>query len=179
MIRNMAVCAAALVVVVGYNAPAQAQVRVRAPFVEVDVNGGVRVRAPFVNLWIPSARVVVPAQPAAAPIPGDPVAVPAPPVVDPNAPAAARGSDELPAPRTVKGALTTKEFAAVFKAREGIHEVTMVNPFTKAPTNVRFTLPAGTPERVTVEEGRIEFIYGARQFVRIEFDDAGAFVTSR
>lgn len=177
MIRNMAVCAAALAAVVGYSVPAQAQVRVRAPFVEVDVNGGVRIRAPFVNLWIPSSRVVVPPQPAAVPAPVDPVAVPVP--ANPNPGVAETRSDELLAPRNVKGALTTKEFASVFKAREGIHEVTMMNPFTKAPTNVRFALPAGTPERVSVEEGRIEFIYGPRHFVRIEFDDAGAFVTSR
>ncbi len=33
---------------------AQAQVFVRAPFVRVQVGGGVYVRAPFVNLYIPA-----------------------------------------------------------------------------------------------------------------------------
>jgi hypothetical protein len=44
---------------------------------------------------------------------------------------------------------------------------------------VRFSLPEGTPRRVVVRENEIEFRYGLRQFVRIQFDEDGALVTSR
>jgi hypothetical protein len=44
---------------------------------------------------------------------------------------------------------------------------------------VRFTLPEGTPTRVQLLPDGVEFTYGPRRFVRIQFDDDGAFVTSR
>ena len=50
---------------------------------------------------------------------------------------------------------------------------------TNQPTTVRFCLPEGTPRRVIVKRDSIEFVYGLRQWVRIEFDRDGATVTSR
>lgn len=195
MVRNMAVCLAALTALMAFECPAQAQIHVRAPFVEVDVDGGVRVRAPFVNLWIPGrAPVMVQRVPVGQPgqpvfQPGQPFAEPGQPLLQPVQPAAPVAvapatadpvSDELPAPRKeVKGAFGVQEFSKIFRPREGIHEVTVINPVTKMPTSVRFALPNGTPERVVADDRKIEFIYGPRSFVRIEFDEGGALVTSR
>lgn len=180
MFRKTSMCVATLAAL-GFASLAEAQqVRVRVPFVDVDVGPGIRVRAPFVNLWFPTRpRVVV------APTPPPPPIAPAQPIppVQQTPPAiqnSAVTDEPLPAPiKTVRGALTTREFVQSFTPREGVHEVTLMNPFTKAGNSVRFTLPAGAPERVLTDEQKIEFVYGPRRFVRIEFDEDGPIVTSR
>src|SRR5438067_1039873 len=57
MKRNLALIVLALLVGLGLASTAEAQVFVRAPFVRVQVGGGVYVRAPFVNLWVPPPPV--------------------------------------------------------------------------------------------------------------------------
>ena len=71
------------------------------------------------------------------------------------------------------------EFAKSFQPKGGSYELMIQSPVTKEPTTVRFTLPEGTPKNVQVNGRSIEFQYGQRQFVRIEFDKEGALVTSR
>jgi hypothetical protein len=146
----------------------RAQVFVRAPFVRVFVGPGVYVRAPFVNINIPRPFFMVP--PPAYVVPE--------PKVAPKGPL---NEEEIPdAPKSlVKNPLTLQAFAKSFQAREGSYQVKIINPVTKSPTTVRFSLPEGTPRRVTVRETEIEFFYGLRRFVRIQFDEDGALVTSR
>jgi hypothetical protein len=75
--------------------------------------------------------------------------------------------------------LTIEQFAKSFQPKEGNYEVTLVNPVTNQPTTVRFTLPEGAPRRVNVSRNEIEFSYGLRRFVRIQFDRDGAEVVTR
>jgi hypothetical protein len=70
-------------------------------------------------------------------------------------------------------------FAKQFQPRAGSYEVSMINPATGQPATVRFTLPEGMPKRVIVGRFHVEFFYGLRHFVRIEFDRDGAQVISR
>lgn len=74
---------------------------------------------------------------------------------------------------------TLAQFAQNFQPKGGNYEVTIISPVTGQPTQVRFTLPDGNPRRVHVRRDEIEFDYGIRRFVRIEFDTEGAIVTSR
>jgi hypothetical protein len=156
---------------------AQAQVFVRAPFVRVFVGPGVYVRAPFVNINIPPRPyVIVPPSDAYIPAPNAYVA-PQPRI----APKESAPEDNVPdAPKSlVENPLTLQAFAKSFQAKEGSYQVKIVNPVTKTPTTVRFSLPEGSPRRVTLRENEIEFHYGLRHFVRIQFDEDGAIVTSR
>jgi hypothetical protein len=191
MKRTLILSTAMLIGWLGWVSSSQAQVFVRAPFVRVSVGDGVAVRAPFVNLWIPgdgpvyyrpygprviympAVPTVVESPPAAPPMPpaGEPIPAPRPlPAQDPNAP---------PQPLTPMKTQTIDAFAKSFQAKAGTYEVTLLNPVTKQPTSVRFMLPEGTPRRVNVTRDSIEFIYGLRQWVRIEFDRDGVQVTTR
>src|SRR5437588_10613408 len=84
MKRNLTFVALALVVGLGVASSAEAQVFVRAPFVRVQVGGGVWVRAPFVNLWVPPGPAYygprVYAGPPAVYVPPMPRLVDSPPV---------------------------------------------------------------------------------------------------
>jgi hypothetical protein len=174
---------------------ADAQVYVRAPLVRVQVGPGVGIRAPFFRFYLPDAYgppppyyIPAPLYVPAAPLPGDPVlpTLPVPNAVQPTPaqtpPAAAIPAPPAdlapPAPQTT-AALTLEQFSKSFQAKAGAYEVELVNPLTRQPTRVRFTLPEGTPRRVRVARDEIEFIYGPRRFVRIEFDRDGAQVVSR
>jgi hypothetical protein len=84
-----------------------------------------------------------------------------------------------PKPIQAGKAPTMAEFAKNFQAKAGSYEVIILSPVTKEPTPVRFMLPEGSPKRVNVGDRDIEFRYGPRQFVRIEFDKDGAIITSR
>ena len=189
MKRNLALLALTVVGVFGLASSAQAQVFVRAPFVRVQVGGGVYVRAPFVNLWVPppvyysapgyyygAPNVYVPPMPRVVESP-PPSGEPQPQVAPPLQPAP-NNDNTLPQPTKAK-VPTLDQFANTFQAKGGNYEVSIVNPVTKQPTTVRFTLPEGTPRRVQVRRNEIEFDYGIRHFVRIEFDSDGAMVTSR
>jgi hypothetical protein len=153
-----------------------AQVSVNVPFVRVNVDGpGVYVRAPFVRLFVPSrpayvypSGTVTPESPQAAALPA-PELAPKPQVADPN---------QVP-PAAPKAAPTLEQFAKTFQPRAGAFDVDVINPVTNQPTHVRFTLPDGTPKNVQVRQNEIEFRYGLRRFVRIEFDKDGAQVVSR
>jgi hypothetical protein len=153
---------------------AQAQVFVRAPFVRVFVGPGVSVRAPFVNIDLPGRPFFMVPAPSAYIPPQHKEYVPPQPKVAPT-------EEDIPdAPKSiVENPLTLQAFAKSFKAREGSYQLKIVNPVTKTPTMVRFSLPDGTPRRVIVRETEIEFSYGLRHFVRIQFDEDGAVVTSR
>jgi hypothetical protein len=158
---------------VSLAAPASAQIVIRAPFVRVEVGGGVYVRAPFVTVNTrPGPVVCAPALVilSAPPVPAAPVP---PPPVDSEA-------NVLPAPRPLAEPrpMTVAEFAASFKPQEGSYDVVILNPLTNAPTNVRFSLPAGTPRDVRVNGRDLQFDYGAGQWVRIRFGRVGARVTS-
>jgi hypothetical protein len=196
MKRTLIVSAAVLVGVLGLVSASQAQVFVRAPFVRVYTgDGGVAVRAPFVNLYVPPAgpvvygprvidgpvyvgpRVIYAEPPVAPPMPPakdfvapPPQPLPPPPMPSPNGP---------PPPVQPVQAPTLDSFGKTFQAKAGSYDVTIVNPVTKQPTQVRFMLPEGTPRRVIVTRDSIEFVYSLRQWVRIEFDRDGVMVTSR
>jgi hypothetical protein len=166
---------------------ASAQLRIRAPFVRVDVNGGVHVRAPFVNLFIPGGPPPV----YVAPLPPPAFVPPAPRLLDetePPAPPASpapkptprpRDRGDAPPPAAASAGLTVEAFVKSFKPKAGNYEVELINPVNNQPATVRFTLPEGTPRRVHVSRREIEFDYGARQYVKIQFDDDGAVVISR
>lgn len=169
-----------LAILAGITASATAQVSVRVPFVQVEVGDpGVYVRAPFVRVWVPTGQPVyrvVPAQPAMPPA-GQPLHQPR---VVPVEPPAAAPDENAAAPKPIQTQHpTVEEFARNFQARPGNYDVTMINPVTKQPTSVRFTLPDGSPRRVIVNARELEFFYGLRKFVRIEFDQDGAQVVTR
>jgi hypothetical protein len=176
--------ALALATVILTAAPAVAQVRIRAPFVRVDVNGGVYVRAPFVNLYVPGSPPPIYVAPPPAFVPPAPTPVePEPPAnvekPRPLPPAPGDGRDAPPPVVGKAGQLSVEDFAKSFKPKAGNYEVEIVNPVTRQPTTVRFTLPEGTPRRVHVSAREIEFDYGPRRYVKIQFDGDGAVVISR
>jgi hypothetical protein len=163
--------ALAVVILAGWVPPALAQVVIRAPFVRVQVGGGVSVRAPFVNINVGGGGVM----PA-------PVMVPAPVVPSrEQVPAPDPSRDDLPAPKPVAEPrpLTLDEFAQSFQPREGSYEVVLQNPVTSAPATVQFSLPPGTPRSIFVSRRELTFDYGIGQWVRIHFDRKGARVISR
>lgn len=187
---------------------ASAQVVVRVPFVRVETGGGYTyVRAPFVNLFVPSAPPVYYGPPPGAYFPGPQViapqvitpsnpsisalppprsvpqpfpSVPAPP--KPNQPTDGEPpiNPDLapPAPAQPAKAPTVDEFVKSFKPKAGNYEVTLINPVNRQAEIVRFSLPR-TPQRVQANRNGFEFIFGPRQFVRIEFDQDGPTVISR
>jgi len=169
-------------------APANAQVFVGAPFVRVETGSGVYVRAPFVRLWIPNGP---PPAYFVAPPPRPVEIVPPPPVVylrpntGPLEPTLPQPQQLVPAPNGTVPAplqvryLTLGEFARTFQPRGGQFDVTLLNPLTQQPVEVRFSLPDGAPRRVIVDEDEIEFRYGVGHFVRIGFTRYGANVVSR
>lgn len=186
MKRTMILSAAIMLGWLGLASASQAQVFIRAPFVRVVVGDGVAVRAPFVNIWVPGDG------PYYGPYYGPRVIYMPPPVVVqqqqpanvppplfPPAPKPVIKNDGPPQPVQPVQAPTLDSFAKTFQAKAGIYEVTILNPVSKQPTTVRFILPEGTPRRVHVTRDSIEFIYGLRQWVRIEFDRDGVQVTAR
>jgi len=175
---NLFTVAAAVMIPAG----AQADVVVRAPFVRVQTGGpGTYVRAPFVNIFVPSSRpvYVVPPGPVFVAPPPKPVDVP--PMPPANGKKKTKADPDLAPPQPVQPveAPTLEQFAKSFQPKSGHYEVTILNPATKQPTTVRFSLPEGTPRRVVLNRQRLEFEYGPRQFVRIEFDRDGVVVTTR
>ncbi len=200
MKRNLALLALTGVGVLVVASTSQAQVFVRAPFVRVQVGGGVYVRAPFVNLWVPppvyyaapgyyygEPNVYVPPMPRVVESPpssGEPQRqlLPAPqgtPLPATPLQPAPNNDNSPPQPSKAVKVPTLEEFAGSFQPKGGSYELSIVSPVTKQVTPVRFTLPEGTPRRVQVRRNEIEFNYGIRHFVRIEFDSDGAIVTSR
>jgi hypothetical protein len=183
MIRSLLLGAAVVTGWLGWVSVSQAQVYVQVPFVRVYVGDGVAVRAPFVDLYVPRhggpvlrptyhPQVIVPSptgiiqSPPPAPVPQ-----PSPPViVDPSAP---------PQPVQPAQVPTIEAFAKTFQAKAGAYEVTLLNPITKQPTVVHFTLPEGTPRRVNVTRNHVKFVYSLRQWVLIDFNRNGVTVTSR
>jgi hypothetical protein len=180
MIRAIALGLVALAGILTATSSAHAQVFVRAPFVRVFVGPGVSVRAPFVDINIPPRPFIVVPPPSEYIPPHSKIMpneyIPPQPKIAPK-----EGADETPdAPKSlVENPLTLQAFAKSFQARPGSYQLKIVNPVTKTPTTVRFSLPEGAPRRVIVRENEIEFFYGIRHFVRIQFDEDGALVTSR
>lgn len=82
-------------------------------------------------------------------------------------------------PPVAVGTLSVDDFVKTFKPRAGNYEIDLINPVTKKPTTVRFSLPEGLPKSVEYRGNTVEFRYGPLRFVRIEFDKDGAVVTSR
>lgn len=83
-----------------------------------------------------------------------------------------------PVPGQAAKAPTIDEFVKSFKPKAGHYEVTLTSPVTGRPETVRFSLPRD-PQRTTVSRNGVEFVFGPRQFVRIEFDQEGPIVISR
>jgi hypothetical protein len=194
MKRTLVILSAALMGIPGSAAVSEAQVFIRAPFVRVAVGDGVSVRAPFVNLWVPGdgpyygpvygPRVVYmsPGTPVQQPVQQQQQQFPpAPQPVQPELPQPkpAIKDDAPPQPVQPVQATTLEAFAKSFQPKAGTYEVTILNPVSKQPTAVRFILPEGAPRRVHVTRDSIEYVYGLRQWVRIEFDRDGVQVTSR
>ncbi|HZZ80568.1 MAG TPA: hypothetical protein VFE62_18840 [Gemmataceae bacterium] len=189
MKRAILAGAGVLSIWLGCVSASDAQVFIRAPFVRVWVggDGGVGVRAPFVNLNVPGdypppmygPRVYYMPPPGVAPQNFvAPQPQPAPqqqpqpvPIPDPNnAPPPAIQPAQPP---------TLEALSKTFQPKAGSYEMNVINPVTKQPTTVRFRLPEGTPRRIIVTRDSIEWVYGLRQWVRIEFDKDGAIITSR
>jgi hypothetical protein len=197
MKRTLILCSATLCGVLGLASVSEAQVFVRAPFVRVGVGDGVYVRAPFVNLWVPNGdpyygpafgpRVTYMAPPGVVVQPQStqqPQQTPQPPAPQPVLPQPTPvkppiKDDAPPQPVQPAQAPTLDAFAKTFQPKAGTYEVTILNPISKQPTPVRFILPEGTPRRVHLTRDSIEFVYGLRQWVRIEFDRDGVMVTAR
>jgi hypothetical protein len=196
MKRYFALMTLAVVLGLAVASAAEAQVFVRAPFVRVQVGGGVYVRAPFVNLWLPPPpvyvgppayiappNVYVPPMPRVVESPAPPANEPPPlpntPPPVPNTPAVPNNDNGPPQPAKAAQVPTLEQFAKSFQPKGGRYEVSILNPVTNQATPVRFTLPEGNPRRVDLRRNEIEFYYGIRRFVRIEFDNEGAMVTSR
>jgi hypothetical protein len=200
MKRTLILGAASALCLLGLVSASDAQVFIRAPFVRVGVGpfGGVAVRAPFVNLFVPGDPVYGPyySQPMYGPYYSQPIIVgstpsqpaqpaqpsqSAPPLAQPPQPVPLPpiNNSAPPAPIQANQASTLESFAKTFQPKAGSYEVSLLNPLTNQPTNVRFALPGGTPRRVVTTRDSVEFIYGLRQWVRIEFDKDGAIVTSR
>ncbi len=172
-----------------------------APFVRVQVGGGVYVRAPFVNLWVPPPPIYVGPPNYASPpnyaapsnyvAPPNAFVPPSPRVVESSPPPLAESQpvpqqtpppstdNSPPQPSKAASALTLEQFANTFQPKGGNYDVSIVSPVTNQLTQVRFTLPDGNPRRVHIRRNEVEFDYGVRHFVRIEFDNEGAMVTSR
>jgi hypothetical protein len=177
---------------------ASAQVSIRAPFVRVETGGGgTYVRAPFVSLYFPpDPPVVYYGPPPGVSIPGprpapanpgvtlpQPRVIPKPPLpnvpVDPNATSPSPAPDLTPpAPAQAPKAPTIAEFAKAFKPKAGNYEITLTNPVSRQAEAVKFSLP-GEPQQVRTSANSIEFVYGPRRFVRIEFDQDGPTIISR
>ena len=140
--------------VAGLAAPAQADVFVRAPFVNVHVGQpDVSVQAPFVNIHVGQPA---PLPPPVVVYPGDPPPVPL-------------------LPETI-GAVrppTLEEFAASFQPAAGHYEVVLLNPETCCPVKVCFTLPCGCP-KVRVHDKSLVFHYGLLDNVSIRFRHDGS-----
>lgn len=181
MKRFLLIAVTAILGACSFESAAKAQVFVRAPFVRVWVDGpNVQVRAPFVNLSTPSyyyypGPVFVPAPRVVNQTPPPGELAPPPPM--PKAP----GNRDTEPPTVLEPAKapTLSQFANQFQAKAGNYEVTLLNPVTSLPTPVRFSLPDGNLRRVHVRGNQIEFDYGPRRFVRIEFDRDGVQVVSR
>jgi hypothetical protein len=176
MCRPFALCLLTLAGLAAWASPSSAQIVIRAPFVQVQVGGGVSVQAPFVNIN------TMPAYPGycAPPV----IIVPAKQVRTPErAPAPASSASpadtSAPEPVTAPRPMTLGAFANTFKPREGSYEIVLLNPVTSAPTTVQFSLPAGTPRSIRVLRRELEFVYDGGQWVRIRFDRLGARVISR
>jgi hypothetical protein len=193
MKSHLLACASMLV----WASAASAQIVIRAPFVRVQVGGpGVYVRAPFVNLYVPESPPVYSVAPrtivsppsfvAPMPAPWENGRKPTPPPPRPKSElqkAMPPADDDLdaapPVPATPERVLTLEEFAKAFQPKAGSYEVTLQNPVTRQPTTVQFTLPEGTPRRVNLSRRELEFDYGPRRYVKIQFDQDGAEVHSR
>jgi hypothetical protein len=204
--KRALIVTAALIGVFGFASVSEAQVFIRAPFVRVAVGDGVAVRAPFVNLWVPSGdpyygpmygpRVMYMPPPGVQQYPQQQYPqqqLPQqqfPPAPQPVSPQQTPPNPPQPQPKLIKDdappqaaqpvqAPTLDAFAKTFQPKAGTYEVTILNPVSKQPTPVRFILPEGTPRRVHVTRDSIEWVYGLRQWVRIEFDRDGVQVTAR
>jgi hypothetical protein len=123
--------------------------------------------------------VAAPAQgPAAAPAPAMPRKMPngVPP---PPAPGLGNNANFVPPPpaKAVQS-MSLEAFAKSFQAKEGSYQIDLINPVSKMPTTVRFTLPPGQPD-VAVGPASITYRYVGRTMVKIEFDADGVTVTSR
>jgi hypothetical protein len=166
MLRQFAFASLAVLGLAVGVSPGRADVFVRVPFVGVYVGPpGVSVRAPFVRLNVPSGPpvVVLPAQPVPV-IPGTPVMPPTEPALQPPPLPPAPSAVVVARPQTLE------EFAASFKPAPGTYETVLINPITKNPVKVTFSLPAGDP-KIRVFPRRLEFDYGSRrESVEIRFD---------
>src|SRR5262245_21068068 len=155
----------------GSVSAASAQVSIRVPFVRVETGGGgTYVRAPFVRVWAPRTYYYY----------EEPVYVVPPATETLPPPAKVVDNPDLAPPRQLPAgkAMTLQDFSKTFRPRAGSYDVTLINPATNQPTQVRFTLPAGNP-KIEVNGNQLEFSYGPRHFVHINFDKDGALVTSR
>lgn len=179
--------------------PAAAQVSIRLPFVRIDTGGpgGTYVQAPFVRIYSPPSPPPIVFGPPLAPPPGVVQPAPAEPgvaqlppprlapqplpegptVPDKNEPPV---DPDLapPAPAQAPASSSLQDFVKSFKAKAGNYEIPIANPINGRPETVRFSLP-GEPRQVRTTRNSVEFIFGPRSFVRIEFDADGPIVTSR
>jgi hypothetical protein len=77
--------------------------------------------------------------------------------------------------------MTLKEFAASFKPSPsgGKYEVVLKHPTTGKPVTVSFTLPPGTPKKVTAGRLKLEFHYARGRPVVVRFFRNGNVVVRR
>jgi hypothetical protein len=147
--------------------PSQADVIVRAPFVTVSVGRPNLFGVEVVRVGIPCIFDVKVRK--AKPVIVQTVPTPPPPEVIPSPPS----SEVPPPPGPPIRALTLAEFSGSFKPAAGSYGVVLVHPVTKAPVEVNFMLPEGTPRKVQVQRRQLKFDYGPRHFVKIIFEPRG------
>jgi hypothetical protein len=158
---------------------------IRAPFVYIRIGRPIVIQAPFVRLVLPgrSCAADLTARASFKPAPlmlDDPPPVPAESVpsrlVPPVKTTATR--EAAPPAKATGEVLTLKEFASSFKPSPegGKYDVMLKHPTTGKPVTVSFTLPPGTPKKITAGRLRLELRYAKGRPVVVRFFRNGSVV---
>jgi hypothetical protein len=166
----------------------RAAVEIRVPFVHIRVGRPTIIQAPFVRLVLPGRSCIADVTPRAAfkPTllnPDDPPPVPTEPVPSRLVPPVQTTPTKAAAPPTKAETqvMTLDEFASSFKPSPlgGKYEVVLKHPTTGKPVTVSFTLPAGTPKKISAGRLRLEFRYDRGRPVVVRFFRNGNVVVRR
>jgi hypothetical protein len=185
MKRTLLPAALALLLVAALVPAARADVEIRVPYVYVRVGQPIIIRAPFVRLVLPGPSCMVPrATPkSTVAVPGDPPPVPVEAVPNRLVPPVQTTPTREAAPpaKSAKEIMTIKEFASSFKPSPsgGKYEVVLQHPTTGKPVTVAFTLPPGSPKKITAGRLRLEIRYAKGRPVVVRFFRNGNVVVRR
>jgi hypothetical protein len=185
MKRTFLTPALALLLAAALGPAARADFEIRVPFVHIRVGRPTIIQAPFVRLVLPGRSCMPAVAPRSAVVlPGDPPPVPTETVPVRRVPPVQTTPTREAAPPAAKApaeVMTLKEFAASFKPSPsgGKYDVVIKHPTTGKPVTVSFTLPPGTPKRVTAGRLKLEFRYARGLPVVVRFFRNGNVVVRR